>query len=182
MRFDIARIIVVGTTGAGKSTLGELAARLLDVPFLELDVYFWLPGWIQASNEMFRQRVKAAVDAESWVAGGNYSRARDLIWSRADTLVWLDYPLRLTLWRLFRRTIKRIVTQEDLWNTGNRESWRNQFLSRDSLFLWAVRSHERYRREYANLLKQPEYSHLRVYRFSKPTEANDWLNQLSKKE
>jgi adenylate kinase family enzyme len=178
----MTRIIVVGTTGAGKSTLGEQAARRLGVPFLELDGYFWLPGWVQATNEAFRQRVAEAVADESWVAGGNYSRARDLIWSRADTLVWLDYPLQLTLWRLFRRTIKRIVTQEDLWNTGNRETWKSQFWSRDSLFLWAVRSHERYRHEYANLLKQPEYSHLQVYRFSKPAEANEWFNHLVTKE
>jgi len=178
----MSRIIIVGTSGAGKSVLGERAARKLGVPFLELDAYFWQAGWIQASDEVFRQKVGDAVAADAWVAGGNYSRARDLIWGRADTLVWLDYPLSLTLWRLFRRTVKRIVTQEDLWQTGNRESWRSQFLSRDSLFLWAIGSHGRYRQQYGELLKSPDYSHLDVYRFSRPSEASQWLNHLSKKE
>ncbi|MBI1282473.1 MAG: adenylate kinase [Anaerolineaceae bacterium] len=178
----MTRIIIVGTSGAGKSVLGEQAAQKLGVPFLELDAYFWQPNWVQASPDVFRQRVTEAVIAEAWTAGGNYSVARDLIWKRADTLVWLDYPLLLTLWRLFRRTVKRIVTQEDLWHTGNRESWRTQFLSRNSLFLWAIGSHGRYRRQYAELLKSPEYSHLDVHRFSKPSEASLWLNHLSKKE
>ncbi len=178
----MSRIIIVGTSGAGKSVLGEQAAQRLGVPFLELDAYFWLPGWVQVSDEVFRQKVTEAVAADAWVAGGNYSRARDLIWTRADALVWLDYPLPLTLWRLFRRTVKRIVTHEDLWQTGNRETWRKQFLSRNSLFLWAMGSHGRYRRQYAELLKYPEYSHLDVHRFSKPSEAAEWLNHLSKKE
>jgi adenylate kinase family enzyme len=178
----MSRIIIVGTSGAGKSVLGEQAARKLGVPFLELDAFFWLPGWVQVTDEVFRQKVAEAVAADAWVAGGNFSRAREQIWTRADTLVWLDYPLRLTLWRLFWRTVKRIMTQEDLWQTGNRETWRKQFLSRDSLFLWAIGSHGRYRRQYSELLKYPEYSHLDVYRFSKPTEASQWLNGLSKKE
>jgi adenylate kinase family enzyme len=178
----MSRIIIVGTSGAGKSVLGEQAAARLDVPFLELDAYFWLAGWVQAADEVFRQKVAEAVAADAWVAGGNYSRARDLIWKQADTLVWLDYPLRVTLWRLFRRTVKRIATQEDLWQTGNRETWRKQFLSRDSLFLWSIGSHGRYRRQYADLLKSPEYWHLDVYRFTKPAEASQWLNGLSKKE
>ena len=174
------RIVIVGTSGAGKSTLGEQAAQALGVPFLELDALFWLPGWVQEADDVFREKVAAAVAADDWVAGGNYSRARDLIWQRADTLVWLDFPLWLTLWRLLKRTIKRIVTQEDLWQTGNRESWRSQFFSRESLFLWAIRSHGRYRRQYHDLLKYPEYSHLVVYRFSTPDEAAHWLRHLSK--
>ncbi len=178
----MARIIIVGTSGAGKSVLGEQAAQKLGVPFLELDAYFWLPGWVQVTDEVFRQKVSDAVAVDAWVADGNYSRVRELIWTRADTLVWLDYPLPLTLWRLFRRTVKRIVTQENLWQTGNRETWRKQFLSRDTLFLWAIGSHGRYRRQYDELLKSPEYSHLEVYRFSSPNEASLWLNHLSKKE
>ena len=177
----MTRIIIVGTSGSGKSVLGEQVAQRLGVPFLELDAYFWLPGWVQVSDEVFRQKVADAVAADNWVAGGNYSRARDLIWGRSDTLVWLDYPLRLTLWRLFRRTVRRITTQEDLWHTGNHETWGKQFFSRDSLFLWAVKSHKRHSLEYPKLLQQADYAHLKVYRFYKPLEAENWLHSLSKK-
>ncbi len=178
----MSRIIIIGTSGAGKSMLGEQAAGQLGVPFLELDAYFWLPGWVQVEDDVFRQRVGEAVAAEAWVAGGNYSRARDLIWQRADTLVWLDYPLRLTLWRLFRRTVKRNMTQEDLWHTGNRESWAKQFVSRDSLFLWAMGSYRKQAEQFPELLKQADYAHLKVHRFYKPSEAENWLSTLSQKE
>ena len=178
----MSRIIIVGTSGAGKSVLGAQAAKKLGVPFLELDAYFWLAGWVQVSKEVFRQKVSEAIAEDAWVAGGNFSLARDVIWERADTLVWLDYPLRLTLWRLFRRTVTRIITQEDLWQTGNRETWQKQFLSRESLFIWAVRSHRRHAKQFPELLKQGEYAHLKVHRFYKPSEAENWLNSLSKGE
>jgi hypothetical protein len=96
--------------------------------------------------------------------------------------VWLDYPLPLTLWRLFRRTVRRITTQEDLWHTGNHETWQKQFMSHDSLFMWAVNSHKRHAQEYPELLKQARYTHLNVYHFYKPLEAENWLNSLTKKE
>ncbi|MEP6987560.1 MAG: adenylate kinase [Chloroflexota bacterium] len=176
----MSRIIIIGTSGAGKSVLGEQVSKKLGVPFLELDAYFWLPGWVQVTDEVFRERVADAIKADAWVAGGNYSRARDLIWTRADTLVWLDYPLRLTLWRLFRRTVTRIMSQEDLWQTGNRETWGKQFLSRESLFVWAVSSHKRQAEQFPELLKQGIYAHLKVHRFYKPAEAENWLNSLAR--
>ena len=177
----MTRIIIIGTSGAGKSVLGEQAAQRLGVPFLELDAYFWLPGWVQVTDEVFRQKVAGAIAADAWVAGGNFSRGRDLIWARADTLVWLDYPLPLTLLRLLRRTVRRIITQEDMWHTGNRETWSKQFMSRDSLFLWAISSHKRHAVQFPEMLRQPEYAHLNVYRFYKPSEAENWLNSLPKK-
>ena len=83
----MTRIIIVGTSGSGKSVLGEQVAQRLGVPFLELDAYFWMPGWVQVTSEVFRQKVGEAVAAEAWVAGGNYSVARDLIWGRAERFI-----------------------------------------------------------------------------------------------
>jgi hypothetical protein len=103
-----------------------------------------------------------------------------LIWPRADTLIWLDYPLWVVFPRLFRQTVNRIVTQEDLWGTGNRESWRKQFFSRESLFLWLLHSQPRHRRTYPALLAQPEYAHLRVLRFQHPSQTRAWLTELNR--
>ena len=111
--------------------------------------------------DVFRERTAQALSGDAWTAGGNYSAARDIVWGRADTLVWLDYPLLLIMWQLFRRTVRRIVTREELWS-GNRETFRGQFLSRDSLFLWALNSHARYRREYLASMHKPEYAHLEL--------------------
>ena len=172
------RIAVIGTTGSGKSTLAEQAATLLGCPFIELDALFWNAGWQPTPKEEFRSRVDAALAGDCWTVGGNYSIARDLIWRRADTLVWLDYPLPLVLWRLGRRTIRRIVTREPLWG-GNVETWRGQFASRDSLFVWAFKTHARRRREMPGLLAQPEYAHLQLLHFRTPRSATGWLQTLA---
>ena len=95
------------------------------------------------------------------MAAGNYLGVRPLIWSRADTLIWLDLPFSLVLWRTFTRTLKRAITQEELWN-GNRESWRMGFFSRESVLVWLFQTFWRRRREHAELVQRPEYAHLRV--------------------
>lgn len=168
------RVVVVGTTGAGKTTFARRLAGRLDCPHFDLDELFWGPAWTPVAREVFRARVSVALAGERWTVGGNYSAARDLVWARADTLVWLDYPLPLVLGRLLRRTLRRIVTREVLW-AGNRETWRAQFFSRESLFLWALSSHPKQRREYPQALAQSEYAHLRWTRLRSPREAQAWL-------
>lgn len=172
------RIVVVGVTGSGKSTLGEQLAQRLHFPFVELDALHWEANWTPAPLDIFRQRVDQALAGAQWVVGGNYSKVRDLIWTRADTLIWLDYPLYISLIRLFKRSVRRIVTQEDMWGSGNRETWRNQFFSRDSLFLWALKSARKTKKSYPKLLTQPEHAHLHVYRFKSPHDTQQWLNTV----
>ena len=104
---------------------------------------------------------------------------RDLVWSHADTLIWLDYPFLLVLWRLFRPTLTRGLRREELWN-GNRERLRDQFLSRDSIFLWLFKSYWRRRRQVPELLARPEYAHLDVFRFRSPGETQRWLDGVSR--
>ena len=173
----IKRVVVIGTTGAGKSTLAAQLAGILGCPFIEPDTLFWGPNWTPVPREEFRRQVAGAVAGDVWTIGGNYSVARDLIWQRADTLIWLDYPLPLVLWRLSRRTLHRIITQETLWG-GNVESWRGQFANRDSLFVFALKTHYRRRREMPVLLAQPEYAHLQSLHFRRPREAQQWLRGL----
>ena len=172
------RIVVIGTTGSGKSTLAAQLAQRFEMPFVELDALHWQPNWQQTETEVFRQRVAEAIAPERWAVGGNYSKARDLIWTRADTLIWLDYSFPLVISRLFRRTVRRIVTQEDLWATGNRETWQKQFLSRDLLFVWAVKTHGKYRQSITQILEQPEYTHLQLIRFPSPRETSAWLKTI----
>lgn len=170
------RVVVIGTTGSGKSTLAARLAGILGCSFIEPDALFWGPNWTPVPREEFRRQVADVIAGEAWTIGGNYSVARDLIWRRADALIWLDYPLPLVLWRLSRRTLQRIITQETLWG-GNVESWRGQFASRDSLFVFALKTHYRRRREMPALLAQPEYAHLHARRFRRPVEAEAWLRQ-----
>src|SRR5580704_11989492 len=142
------RVVVIGTTGSGKSTLAERLAARTGLRVIELDGLFWGKDWQGAPIELFRHRVERETlddgrDGGGWIVVGNYDQVRDLTWRPADTLVWFDLPFPLVFWRLLRRTISRAVTREDLWGTGNRESFRFAFFSRHSILLWAIRTHRR---------------------------------------
>ncbi len=171
------RIAIVGTTGSGKTTLARQLAERLNLRHVELDALHWGPNWTEPPPDEFRQRVSAALNGQCWVVDGNYGKARDIIWGQADCLIWLDYSLPLIWSRLFRRAMHRIRHQEELWG-GNRESWRGQFFSRDSLFLFALTSRRRHHRDYPELLARPEYAHLQVYRQRSPRETEHWLQAV----
>ena len=174
------RISVVGTIGSGKTTFARKTSKLLRTPHIELDALHWEPTWVEAPNELFRERVKQSLQGDTWVADGNYHQVRDIVWGQADTVVWLDYPFRTIIARLTRRTLRRIRTHEKLWN-GNQEHVRGLF-TRDSVFLWAVRTYRRRRRQYPILLSKPENSHLTVVRLRSPREATEFLSTLRQLE
>src|SRR5213594_2068303 len=102
------RIAVVGTTGAGKTTLARQLAQRLGLRHVELDALYWEPNWTSATTGVFRERTAQALSGDSWVVDGNYGRVRDIIWSRADTIIWLDYSLPVIFWRLVWRTFWRV--------------------------------------------------------------------------
>ena len=171
------RVAVVGTTGAGKTTLARHLAHRLAVPHVELDALYWGPNWTPVPADLFRQRTALAVTENAWVIDGNYGSVRDLVWGRANLIVWLDYSLPLILTRLLKRTLRRTLTREELWS-GNQERFREQFLSRESLFLWAFRTYWRRRREYPALFKEPAYRHLTIVHLRSPRTTDDWLARV----
>ena len=173
------RISVVGTIGSGKTTLARKTSHLLGAPHVELDALHWEPNWVEAPDGLFRERVRRSLQGQSWVVDGNYHQVRDIVWSRADTVVWLDYPFRTIMERLAKRTLRRILTHEKLWN-GNREDIRGVF-SRESVFLWAIRTYRRRRRQYPILLGKPENSHLTLVRLRSPRETAEFLSTLGKR-
>ena len=176
--FPYRRICVIGTTGSGKSTLASQLARRLHIPHIELDAIHWEPGWKESDREITRARVGEIACTDAWVVDGNYSFLRDLLWPRAEALIWLDYPLPLILWRLWWRTWRRALKKELLWGT-NTERLGPQFFSKDSLFLWALKTHGRHRKNYAHSPRLPEYAHLTVHHFKSPRETEEWLCNLS---
>ena len=107
-----------------------------------------------------------------------YSAVRDLVWPRADTVIWLDYPLIVNIWRLTRRNLWRILAREELYH-GNRESFRTHFLSRDSLYVWAVQSYRRHPQQWAELLRGGNYPHLATLRLRSPGATRRWLARVT---
>jgi adenylate kinase family enzyme len=101
------RVVVIGVTSSGKSTLAERLAQHFRLAYIELDALYWEPNWQPAPLEVFRERVEKATQAEKWIAAGNYHVARDLLWPRAEAVIWLDYSLWRVLWQLTRRNFKR---------------------------------------------------------------------------
>ena len=167
------RILVMGASGNGKTTVARALATRLGVPHVELDALHHGPNWTEPTVDEFRARVASAVADDAWVADGDYSsKLGDLVLERADTVIWLDQPLPLILWRLWRRTSRRIRRREELWS-GNRESWRGAFWGRESLFAWTVRSHFRKRRTFPPRFAR--HSHLEVVRLRSPREVERYL-------
>lgn len=148
---------------------------------VELDALAWGPNWTLVPVDVFQDRVAKAVAGDAWVIDGNYGGrgAQALVLPRADTVIWLDPPLRVIFARLFERAVRRIRSGEEIWpGTGNRETFRNQFLSRDTLFWWAIKTHHRRRRVLPQVLARPEYAHLVVHRFRRDADANTWLSSV----
>jgi adenylate kinase family enzyme len=174
----LRRIAVVGTSGSGKTTLAQRLAWRLGIPHVELDALHWGPNWTPVPPDEFRELVSQVLDGDDWTTDGNYGSIRDIVWSRADTVVWLDYALPVVLWRVTTRTIRRIASQEELWNE-NREQFGPSFLSRDSIILWALHTYHRRRREYPVLFGKAEHKHLNVVHLCSPRAARQWLEGLA---
>jgi adenylate kinase family enzyme len=144
---------------------------------VELDALHWESNWTAAPDDVLRDRVRHALSGDGWVADGNYAKVRDLIWDRAEAVVWLDLPLRTILWRYVARTIRRVAGREELWG-GNRERLSTHLFSRDSLLWWILTTYRRRRREYPQLLAaRPDLVaiHLRSARA-----ADRWLAEMTR--
>lgn len=169
------RVAVIGTSGAGKTTVAGRLAERLGVPHVELDALHHGPDWAEPELEDFRRRVSEAISGEGWVVDGNYMHKLDnLVLERTDTIVWLDLPLRTSLRRLWRRTTTRIRDDVELWS-GNKESWRGAFWGRESLFAWTVRSHIARKRSLPPRLGSPQLARVRVVRLRSQREVERWL-------
>jgi adenylate kinase family enzyme len=164
------KIAVVGTTCSGKTTVARRLAEQHGVPHVELDALHWGPGWSEPSAEDFRAKVEEALAGDGWVADGGYhGKIGELVLERADVVVWLDLPLWTILRRLSARTLRRIRGGEELWGS-NRETWRRAMLSRNSFFLWALKTHRPRRRRYEQRLARFE-----VVRLRSTAETEAWL-------
>ncbi|MGQ0838054.1 adenylate kinase [Actinokineospora sp.] len=171
------RVVILGTCGSGKSTLAARLAERTGAAHIELDGLHHGPDWTPTPVELFRARVGELTERRTWIVDGNYIDALgDLLWHRADTVVWLDLPLRVILRRVVRRSLGRIILRTELWN-GNRETLGSLF-GKESLVTWAIGSHRRHRGELPLRLAPPRLTGVSVVRLRSSAEVNRWLASL----
>lgn len=175
------RISVVGSSASGKTTIAGIVSQVLGVPHLELDSVFHRPGWQSLDDASFRTSVAAFAQHDAWVIDGNYVShgVAQVVWPRADTLVWLDPPRTTVLRRVLGRTLRRLVTREELWN-GNRESWRGMFsrVPEDNIILWAWTRHAPTRERYEVMLRDGTWQHLSVRRLRTPADVRTFIDEV----
>ena len=149
---DFQRIVIVGSSCAGKTTLAAQLANLFDLPHIELDSLFWELDWKQAATEEFRVRVAQTMFQDKWVMDGNYpSKIGDML--MPDLIVWLD-PLHIVvLWRFSKRTLKRTMSRDLLWG-HSRESLKNSIFNKNPLLLWIIKTRRRKAKGYEEVLRK----------------------------
>ena len=168
------RLCVIASASAnGKTTLARMAAARIGVPCIELDALVHGPGWTETPTESLRAQLTPILAEAGWVIDGTYThKLGDLILRAADEVVWLDLPISTWMPRLIRRTIRRAVTREELWN-GNRETLGSVLGGRDSLFVHALRTHRARRRDWPTALQA-----FPVVRLCSAEDVTRWLQAL----
>jgi adenylate kinase family enzyme len=172
----VRRVVILSTaSGNGKTTVGRALADRLGVPFHELDALHHGPNWTEATAQELRAKVEPVVAGESWVIDGAYrGKLGDLVLERADVVVWLDLPIRVWLPRLLRRTARRVIKREELWN-GNRERLRDVLNPPHSVVYYALRHHRERRRRYPS-----ELARFPVVRLRTSAEVDEFLRNAAR--
>jgi adenylate kinase family enzyme len=165
------RILIAGVTGVGKTSLAARVAELTGSPHTEIDALYHGPDWTY--RESFLDDVDILTSGAGWVTEWQYSSARATLAARADLLVWLDLPARVSLTRLVRRTVRRRLRREVLWN-GNTEAplW-HFFTGRDHIIRWALRTQTKYKRTIPEL--ETASPHLVIVRLTTAADVERWL-------
>jgi adenylate kinase family enzyme len=173
------RFVVVGNSGSGKTTLARNLAAVLEIPHIELDELHHGPDWNERSAGELQALVADAIAnaPDGWSMCGNYAdKTERKHWRDADTIVWLDYPKWIVMWRVITRTLARVVLRIELWN-GNREEVSGLW-SRDGIVRWAWDNHRKYHDEYLTLFSSDKWKHLMWVRLRSPRDARRWVRAL----
>ena len=161
------RVHVLGNSASGKSTLAKRLALALDADFVELDALNWLPDWVglnETNPDELERRFEDATCGDTWVVAGSYTRFSErTFWPRLDTVIFLDLPVPLLVWRALRRSWRRARTRELLWGTNVERFWPHLAFwnRRDSLVYWIVTNQRRRRKAMLAAMADPRWPHIR---------------------
>ena len=176
------RLVVVGCSGSGKTTMAKALSRALDIPHVELDGLNWQPGWVDLAihdPDAFFQRISEAAAGEAWVMDGNYTKAREAHWSRATAIIWMDTPRWRVMPQVIWRSFTRAIGKKELWpGTGNREEFR-RWLDSEHPIRWAWDTWGQVRERYGAWFADGTYEGRPVYRISTRGQAKALVQRLA---
>lgn len=164
------RVLIVGNSGGGKSTLARRLGEQTGLPVIHLDVMFWKPGWVERDDAEFRVSVAEALQAPTWITDGNFGDTWDLRMPLADTIVWIDQPRALCLFR----AIWRMVTYRHGGRPDMAEGCREALDLKFYHFIWTYNRKVRPRLETA---LATHGAHARVVRLRSDREIATFLAQ-----
>jgi adenylate kinase family enzyme len=167
------RIVIVGASGAGKSSLAAEIADILKIPCFELDQH-------ANSNQPagLQEYVRTIAGLEAWIVPADYTSIRNSLWPHAEAVIWLDYPLAFSMTRLARREFSPGLVQKALSKRTYTNFW-SKTLTMLQTFRRSYFIHRRNRRNLKSLLQKSEYSHLVLIRFKNPSQTSSWVRYLS---
>jgi adenylate kinase family enzyme len=165
------RVMIVGQPGAGKSTLARAVGAATGLPVVHMDKIHWMPGWQERPVEDKAAMARAEELKDEWVFEGGFSRSWPHRLGRCDTLIWLDLPLSLRAWRVFKRTIRDYGrTRPDL-----PENCPEQFSGEFWGWIWKTRKTGRIK---IGALVSTATAETKVYHLKTPQEVNAFIAQL----
>jgi adenylate kinase family enzyme len=171
------RTHLIGTAGSGKTTLAQQLAARVGTTHVELDRLYWKAPWTHHTTADFAEHYTPWLAQDRWLMDGEYPEINAQIWAKATTVIWLDYPLPLVMYRLVRRGLHHARAKCNLWDSGSRETLPH-LLSRRSIVWRALRSHGRRRMIYTRVMAQPRFAHIQFLRFVAPQETANWLQSI----
>ena len=171
------RVMVMGSSGSGKSTFARRLSVIADLPFVSLDALYWKPGWVASDNADFDARVAEVVRQPRWVMDGNYTRygAGELRRQVSDTLIWFDLPRRTCMLGIFTRIASSYGRVRPEMAEGCPERIDFEFFR----YVWAYRAQQRPKLlDYFQGLRADQS----LVCFTDRTQAKDYLKALALKQ
>jgi len=168
------RIAIIGSSGSGKSTLALQLHTMLQLPVHHLDQYNWLPGWQARSYEEFAQAHTNLCTQQQWIIEGIYTRTFEERIQYADTVIFLDLPRTICLWRILKRTIRYYNKPTPSSAVGCPERFDLKFLN----YVWNF--NYLYKKEIVNLLEKNRINKT-IFIFNNETSVATFLQSLKKR-